>query len=146
MVPVPSAWSPPPRDPYLIAPKIHSAVLTSDPQEDLQLHALFRSHKYDHNTAIITGRWASDNPSTIWLNGVDTGFSQDSQFSAFETFSSNRFLVRDGSGFRVANWANANMFGVIQADYGYVIFTGQLHQSPGSPPWCFFDLVWQMVW
>lgn len=39
------------------------------------------------NTAIVTGSWASDNESGIWLNGIFTGLSDDNQFYTLTPFT-----------------------------------------------------------
>ena len=44
---------------------------------------------FDPSTAAITGQWASDNESTIYLNGVNTGFTHSTplEMSFFNNFS-----------------------------------------------------------
>jgi hypothetical protein len=55
----------------------------------------FSLNQLDPSTAQITGGWASDNSSEIFLNGIDTGFSNTAQgFRAFGQFSiTNDFVA-----------------------------------------------------
>lgn len=51
---------------------------------------------FDETTATLTGDWASDNSSQIFLNGVNTGISHvggGSAFLAFDTFTLNTGFV-----------------------------------------------------
>ena len=48
----------------------------------------FSLNGFDPSSAQITGQWASDNESEIYLNGIDTGFSNSSdEFGALDPFS-----------------------------------------------------------
>lgn len=55
----------------------------------------FSLNELDPSTAQITGEWASDNSSEIFLNGIDTGFlNSDQGFRAFGQFSiTNDFVA-----------------------------------------------------
>lgn len=49
---------------------------------------IFSLSGFDPSTARITGGWASDNASEIYLNGVNTGFSNPTvEFGALDPFS-----------------------------------------------------------
>jgi hypothetical protein len=64
---------------------------TDAPDGDYIYSLTFSLAGLDHTTASISGLWASDNASSIYLNGVDTGFSRptDWGFVDFDSFTLN---------------------------------------------------------
>ena len=80
---------------------------------------------YDPRTAFLAGSWAADDSGSIFLNGVDTGFSGTNYFVSFSTFTLTNgfvsgtnlieFRVGNGgswTGLRVENLRGAALTGV----------------------------------
>jgi len=110
VVPVPGAWISPPSGSYWIGPQYHSEGLSSDPAGTYIYKLSFNLTNLNPDTAVITGSWASDNPSEIWLNGVNTGLTRtaNDSMSNLTAFSLQTGFVSETNilEFRVVNLDN----------------------------------------
>lgn len=78
-------WITAPLDSQWIGP---TSGLVTDPLGTYRYALEFNLTGFIHTTALITGLATSDNPMTIFLNGVDIGYSNDpSQFLSLHSFS-----------------------------------------------------------
>ena len=113
-VPYPTVWVTPPGGSSWIGPQVHSDELTCDPPAVYSYALNFCLTNLNPDTAVIMGYWGSDNTSSIWLNGIDTGFNQEFQFLELK-----EFILQVGQNisflsglntleFRVTNWDNGN--------------------------------------
>lgn len=75
-------WMPNGPDSKWLAPQASQAV--GNQPGDYKYRILFDLSTLDHFTAVVTGRWSSDNAgAAVLLNGVETGVTYDGNFGAF---------------------------------------------------------------
>lgn len=93
-VQLPGSYVANPPDAAWIGPTLspNEGALINDPVGEYIYAISFDLTGFDPSSTLLSARWASDNHSSIWLNGIPTGF--ETGFAAFGSLTD--FTLKDG--------------------------------------------------